>query len=101
MGKRKARNRTLTKIDLSTLKFRPAAVSQHATQSGTRVTTSITPVRQPPAPPIDSIDFDLDPTNFDGEHSEDNLAEEDVSRAYYVTRVRDSYLTLHLETNCY
>ena len=89
MGKRKSRNKTLVttlmKIDPSTIKPKPTAVSQHATQNGMRVTAAINPVVQLP-PPVDPIVFNFDPESPD----EDPVAhyeEEDCTGGYYVSRV--------------
>ena len=90
MGKRKPRNKTLvktlTKIDPSIFKPKPAAVSQYATQNGTCVTSAVNPIVQPP-PPVDPIvfNFDLesideDPVAYDGE-------EDGTGEGYYVSRV--------------
>jgi len=79
MGKRK--KVTLTKIDPSTLKPKPHAVSQHAAEGGVRVTTTVKPARQPP-------DFAIDVSSFNEEHTEGNDTDEDISRGYYVARVR-------------
>ena len=86
MGKRKVRYETLTKINPSALKAKPPAISQYAALNGTRVTTVINPVRQPPVPAVDSPGFDLNPTNVDEEHTEFE-GEDDISKTYYVTRV--------------
>ena len=101
MGKRKAKNKTLTKIDPGTLKSKPLAVSQHATHKGTRVTTVINPVSQSPLPSIDPLGFDLDLTNFNEEHLGETISEEDVSRAYYVSRVCGSYRSWGFKTDHY
>jgi hypothetical protein len=89
-GKHRAK-KTLTKIDPRALKPKPPALSLHATHKGKRVTTVVKPVRQPPVPPVNPLGFDLDLENFNEKHLEDDVAEEDVSRAYYVTRVSDSH----------
>jgi len=90
----------LTKIDPNAIKYKPPAVSQYAARNGTCVTTGINPIRRPPVPPVDPLGFDIGPANFNEEHFEDDVAKEDTSRAYYVTRVCDFHLLLHLETNC-
>lgn len=83
-GKRKAK-KTLTKIDPSTLKQRPQATSQHAADNGTRVTTTVNPILQPPViPGLDTFTFDADASNFDEEFLEDGGG---ASRGYYVARV--------------
>ena len=94
MGKRKTKVNTLTKIDPSLL--RPQTISQHATEDGTRVTTSVKP-SQPPVvqdPLQNPAIFDAGVLNYDSEHLEDGG--DDVSRGYYVSKVRvflPSYLT--------
>ena len=85
MGKRKAKH-TLTKIDPSILEFKPTAISQHASHGGARVTTAVNPI-QPSVPSVDSLLFDFDPGNFNEEHAEGDVDEEDVSKGYYVARV--------------
>ena len=94
MGKRKAKNKTLTKIDLSTLRLKPAAVSQHAAHDGTRITTAVNPVRAPRVTPSHSLAFDFGPGGLDGDFEEEEEEEEeegeegeDVSKGYYVARV--------------
>ena len=109
MKKRKSKSKTLTKIHPNTLKLKPACVSQYAACNGRLVTTAINPIPQPPAPqqpapqppalPVDSLGFDLDLENFNGEHSEEDIDLEDVSRAYYVTRVCSYYQVPRFETN--
>lgn len=98
MGKRKAKN-TLTKINPGVLKYKPVAVSQHASQGGARVTTTVNPICPPStAPPTDPF-FDPDPGNFSEECDEDDGTEEDVLREYYVSRVRAFSPSLHFETH--
>jgi len=110
MGKRKPRNKTLattlTKIDPSILKSKPAAVSQHAARNGTRVTTAINPLVHPP-PPVDPIVFNFDPESID-ESPIAYCGEEDRTGGYYVSRVRNvtcrfffSRLTLTRTTRSY
>lgn len=78
MGKRKAKNQTLTKIDPSVLKPKPAAVSQHAACDGTCVTTAIKPP-QPPVTPEDLFDFNVNPADVGDEWFEDDDDEECAS----------------------
>ena len=88
MSRRKAGKRTtLTKIDPSILIPKPVAVSQHAAQNGARVTMTVNPASQPLVPPLDSLDFNLDPENFNEELAGGTVSEEEFSRGYYVTRV--------------
>ena len=82
MGKRKTRKQTLTKIDPSILKSRPATISQHATQNGAYVTMAVNPIFQPPLPLVDPLVFNLDPGNFNKEHLEDDIGDENTSRGY-------------------
>ena len=94
MGKRKKRFDTLTKIDPSTLRPKPlAAVSQHAIDDKTRVTTSIRPVlpRPTPTPPEAPI-FDADPLNFAEEYPSDGENAEDVSEGYLSAKVRSFHV---------
>lgn len=92
MGKRKAKNSTLTKIDPSILKPKMVAVSQYAAHGGARVTTAVNPIRAPPVSSIDPFAFDF---GFDShveneeedEEDEDEQGEDDVSKKYYVARV--------------
>lgn len=77
MGKRKKGNQVLTKIDPSALKPKPLAISQHAAQDGTRVTTTVKPVRQALPAPVDPFVFNANPADFEEELSEDDGSEED------------------------
>ena len=76
---------TLTKIDPSILKPKPAAVSQHAARNGTRVTATINPLVHFP-PPVDPIVFNFDPESID-ENPIAYCGEEDRTGGYYVSRV--------------
>lgn len=90
MGKRKTKTTTLTKIDPSILKLKPQAVSQHATDDGTRVITAVRPIRHPPVTPDSLLDptiFDAGVSSFYDEHSEDCDVDDGVSGGYYVSRV--------------
>jgi hypothetical protein len=87
MGKRKVKNRTLTKIDPSILESKPVAISQHAATNGARITTAINPVCPPPLPPVNFLAFDLD-SPFNEEHLEDDGGEEEDSGGHHVARVR-------------
>lgn len=89
MGKRKKVS-TLTKIDprilISNL---PAALSQHESCSGTRVTTVVNPIlprTQPvsPEPPL----FNADPSNFTEDYLDGADDDEGISESYFSTRVR-------------
>lgn len=90
MGKRKAKVKVLTKIDPSILKPKPQAISQHAADNGTRVTTAVKPTLRPPVldPLLDPATFDADVSDFDNECLEDDGDNDDISRGYYVSRVR-------------
>ena len=89
MGKRKPRNKTLattlTKIDPSILGLNPVAVSQHATQNGMCITTTINPITRL-SPPVDPIVFNFDPESID-ENSIAFNGEEDSTEGYCVSRV--------------
>ena len=89
MGKRNTRNKTLTttltKIDPSILKLGPTAVSQHAAEDGTRVTTTVNPVVQFPSP-ADPIVFGFDPEGIDEDPVVCNGGG-DGTGGYYVSRV--------------
>ena len=61
MKKRKTGAKTLTKIDPGILKSRSSAISQHATGSRGRVTTTVNPIHPSSSKPIVS---DVDPLNF-------------------------------------
>jgi hypothetical protein len=89
MGKRKSKNKTLTKIDPSILKPKLIAVSQHAAHDGARVTTTVNPARVLPVSPVDPLAFDFDPGGFneDFEEDEEDQEEESILREYYVARV--------------
>jgi len=86
MARRKAAKTTLTKIDPSILIPKPVAVSQHAARNGTRVTMTVNPTK-PPVPLVDSLNFNLDPENFNEEPTGGTVSEEEFSRGYYVARV--------------
>ena len=87
----KRKKTTLTKIDPSSLKAKPQAVSQHATDDGIRVTTAVNPIPDPPPfAPADLDDFTADLERLVDEYLEDDTLD-DVSRGYYVARVRDVY----------
>lgn len=92
MVRQQAKKSTLTKIDPSSLKKpKPKASSQHATQNGRRVTTSVKPAYQPPPalePLLDPAIFGEDVQDFDDEDFEDADADEGTSRGFYVARVR-------------
>ena len=88
MAKAKVKNTTLTKINPSVLRPKPAAVSQHAALDGTRVTTAVNPVHVPPIPPTDSLAFDLDFGDLDKDLEEEEEEEADILKEYYVARVR-------------
>lgn len=90
MGRRKGKNKSenITKIDPSTLNPKPFAVSQHAANDGTRVTTVVKPIHQPPTSQADLANtFSADVQDSEGEHLEDDGGNDDLSRGYYVTRV--------------
>ena len=101
MGKRKVKGKTLTKIDPTVLKYKPAAVSQYLEHDGTRVTNTIHPTRRPPVPSADTFGFDLDPANLNSELLEDNLVDEDTSKAYYVSRVCITLTHCTVGTDCF
>ena len=90
MGKRKLRNKTLaatlTKIDPSIFKPKLPAVSQHATQDGTRVTSTINPNVQPP-PPVDPIIFNFDPESINEDPVAYDGEEDGTGGGYHVSRV--------------
>ena len=104
MGKRKGKTKTLTKIDPSILKPKLQAISQHAADNGTHVTTTVNPNLQPPVDPyhlLDPATFDADASGFDGECLEDGGDNDDVSRGYYVSRVcAFTLLPPHTKTHC-
>ena len=89
MGKRKRKFDTLTKVDPNIFKPKPlAAVSQHAIDEKTRVTTPIRPVLPRPAPtPLEPPIFDADPLNFAEECPSDDENVEDVSKGYFSAKV--------------
>ena len=89
MRKRKAKT-TLTKIDPGVLEPKSTAFSYHEAHDGRRVTTALNPVLPAPtAPEVDSFVFNADLPDFDESRFEDNgNEEEDISRGYYVARVR-------------
>ena len=89
MGRRKkSSNENVTKIDPRTLALRLHAVSQHAANDGTRVTTALKPILRPPAQTAPS-DFKHAPntSSFDDEYLEDDGEIDDPSRGYYVAWV--------------
>lgn len=87
MPKRKAKTETLTKIDPSTLKYKPPAVSQHSDDRGTRVTTTLNPVQPPLFATLPEPVFSADPSHF-GENHPDDGDDNDASGGYYSTQVR-------------
>lgn len=97
MGKRKAKSETLTKIDPSTLKLKPLAVSQHATGNRRRVTTTLKPIRPPLATPLpDPGIFNAEPSNFteqDLDHGDEGGLgdEEAILREYFTGPVRSFF----------
>lgn len=86
-GKRKQKT-TLTKIDISSLKLKPPAVSQHADADGIRVTATVDPSRDPPEDPDD---FDADLARHTEAYLEDDDIGDDISRGFYVARVCGFY----------
>ena len=98
MGKYKT-NKTLTKIDPNTLKSKPVTISHHAAHNGKHVITAINPVHPLPVP-VDPLIFNLDSENFNKEHFEDGINEEDISKGYYVAHIRIFLQPLHLDTYC-
>ena len=96
MGKRKVKNKTLTKIDPSVFKPKPQATSLHDAGNGIRVTTTVklTGPSQPPEALLDSAAFHVDIPN-----TTDDVIGEDVSRGYYVARVCSFSPIPLLETN--
>lgn len=90
-GSRKRLSTTLTKLDPAILRPKPQAISQHAAGNGTRVTTTIKPVRGPPEKLEESGIFNADPSNFRDEHHEDGASEDEVIKEYYVSRVRSFF----------
>lgn len=95
---RSTAKKTLTKIDPSSLKHKPFAVSQHAARSGARVTKTVNPIRHPPVPPVDPLILNFDPANFGEEPTGDTTGDEDVSREYHVAQVR-THLPPYVETD--
>ena len=91
MGKRKARNTTLTKIDPRILTPKPVAVSQHAAHDGTRVTTTVNPVCAPPVSSIEPLAFGSGPGDVDEDleedSGEDDDDDDDISKGYYAAQV--------------
>ena len=88
MAGRKARNKTLTKIDPETLTLKAHAFSQHGTHdTAARVTTTIDPAVRPATLP-EPILFNADLSSFVGDSSGDEGDSEGVSREYYIARVR-------------
>ena len=93
MGKRKVKkNNNFTKIDPSTLKSKPQAVSQHAANDGKRVTTTINP--PPPPPPLDPNALDRDLGNFSEENLGDESGDDEMAREYYASQVRSLHCLL-------
>jgi len=86
--------RTLTKIDPSILKQKLPAISQHATDSGSRVTTTVEPVLPPiiQDPLLDPTFFGADVSDVGEGSFEDGGGDDGVSGGYYVARVRISLL---------
>ena len=88
----KPKKTTLTKIDPRSLKAKPQVVSQHVTDDGIHVTTTINPVHDPPSvPPADTDEFSADLENLVQECLEDDSIGDDISRGYYVARVCGVY----------
>ncbi|KAF9782642.1 hypothetical protein BJ322DRAFT_1022239 [Thelephora terrestris] len=88
MGKRKLKNKTLTKIDPSIFKAKPQAVSQHATNDGECVVTAVE-LSHPSLAPESLLYpdlFDADIKNLDDEGLEDDGANEGVPKGSYVGR---------------
>ena len=89
MGKRKVKNKVLTKIDPSLFKLKPQATSLHAAGDGTRVTTTVQltnhsdSLKALPTSP----NFFVDVPDTTNEGWGDDGADDDVSRGYYVARV--------------
>lgn len=91
MSKRRSKKTTLTKIDPASLRPKLQAISQHASEDGTTVTTAVNPPRNPP--PFDESDiFNANPLNFKGDSLGDDSNEDEVAREYYVARVCSSHL---------
>ena len=90
MGRQKSKRKTLTKIHPSLLKPRPQAISQHAADKRTLITTTVnlTSRAPPPLEPLPDVGIsDADLQNLIDENLRDDGAEEDISRGYYVARV--------------
>lgn len=88
MPGRKAKTRTLTKIDPDTLSSGARAFSQHGTSNtAARVTTTINPTPRPATLP-EAIPFNVDPSNVVSESSGDEGNGEGGAREYYIARVR-------------
>lgn len=89
MGKRKVKNKLLTKIDPSLFKSKPQATSVHAAGDGTRVTTAVKLTH--PSDPLEahpnSANIPADVLDTANEGWEGGGADEEISRGYYVARV--------------
>ena len=85
----KRKKTTLTKINPSSLKVKPQGVSQHADDDGIRVTTAVNPIPDPPPfTPADPDDFTADLERLVEEYLGDDIVGDDISRGYYIARVR-------------
>ena len=84
MGKRFKSKKTLTKIDVSTLRPKVQAVSQHASEDGTPITAPVNPV----CDLVEDLDsFNADALNSMDKYLEDVVSEDEAAREYYVARV--------------
>lgn len=85
-----AQGQTLTKIDLSSLKPKPFATSQHVTGVRGRVTTTLDLAQPSLAPPPEPTFFGAGPLNHPRENSgdEEDGDDNDVEKEYYAARVR-------------